>query len=205
MPPDSGPYISTILPFGTPPTPSARSSPNEPDGNVSTLRCALSPSFITAPLPYAFSICAIAFSSAFILLSSLDVVTAVFAILFILSEHKFILIIITPSNYSVNYYLSMPDARYHACFINYSLTCHIIRHCGTILLNGYGKYKVFSMFNLPLINTYVNITLTFVFHNVQMSVSSAVLNHIVPLHFHLPVLYQVLQQYYLINACQGIS
>ena len=71
LPPDSGPYTSTTRPFGTPPTPRARSKPKEPDGTVSTFKCILSPNFITEPLPYAFSIWDSADSNAFLLFSSI--------------------------------------------------------------------------------------------------------------------------------------
>ena len=67
LPLDSGPYISTILPFGIPPSPNAISRLKEPVGIVSTFICALgSPNFMTAPLPYCFSICTNAASNAFI-------------------------------------------------------------------------------------------------------------------------------------------
>ncbi len=66
LPLDSGPYISTILPLGIPPSPSAISRLNEPVGKVSTFIWAVgSPSFITAPFPYCFSIWLIAASNAF--------------------------------------------------------------------------------------------------------------------------------------------
>lgn len=54
-----------ILPFGTPPRPSAISRLKEPVGMVSTFMFAAeSPSFMTAPFPYCFSICPSAASSA---------------------------------------------------------------------------------------------------------------------------------------------
>lgn len=72
LPDDSGPYISTTLPLGTPPKPSAISRLNEPVGIHSTfILVAESPSFITEPLPNCFSILEIAASSAFILSSLL--------------------------------------------------------------------------------------------------------------------------------------
>ena len=55
-----------IRPFGSPPSPNAISRLRDPVGTVSTFIFAeLSPSFITDPLPYCLSICAIAASSAF--------------------------------------------------------------------------------------------------------------------------------------------
>src|SRR5215813_7724816 len=52
LPEDSGPYISTTRPFGRPPTPSAISSPSEPEETVSTsIDRSFLPSFITEPLP----------------------------------------------------------------------------------------------------------------------------------------------------------
>ena len=72
LPLDSGPNTSIILPLGTPPSPSAISRLNDPVGITSIFILAEeSPSFITDPLPYCFSICANAASSAFFLSSSL--------------------------------------------------------------------------------------------------------------------------------------
>src|ERR1700743_1715875 len=52
LPDDSGPEISTTRPFGRPPTPSAISSPSEPEETVSTsIERSFLPSFITEPLP----------------------------------------------------------------------------------------------------------------------------------------------------------
>src|ERR1700749_1032549 len=52
LPDDSGPQISTPRPFGRPPTPSAMSSPSEPDDTVSTsMERSFLPHFITEPLP----------------------------------------------------------------------------------------------------------------------------------------------------------
>ena len=69
-------------PFGTPPTPSARSRLREPVGTVSTCTCAAgSPSFITAPLPKSFSSFAIAASNAFFLFSSFIVLFAIINLL----------------------------------------------------------------------------------------------------------------------------
>ena len=64
LPLDSGPYTSMMRPRGTPPTPSARSRPMLPVEMASTCMAALSPSFITAPLPNCFSIWASAVASA---------------------------------------------------------------------------------------------------------------------------------------------
>ena len=64
FPDDSGPYISIILPLGTPPIPNAISSPNAPVGIASIFIAWNSPSFITDPLPNCFSICPIAASNA---------------------------------------------------------------------------------------------------------------------------------------------
>ena len=70
LPLDSGPYTSMIRPFGTPPSPSAISRLREPVGIVSIFIFAPeSPSFITEPFPYAFSICVNAASNAFSLSS----------------------------------------------------------------------------------------------------------------------------------------
>src|ERR1700736_841243 len=52
LPEDSGPKISTTRPRGRPPTPSAMSSPSEPEEMVSTsMERSFLPSFITEPLP----------------------------------------------------------------------------------------------------------------------------------------------------------
>src|SRR5213079_2470986 len=52
LPEDSGPKISTTRPRGKPPTPSAMSSPSEPEEMVSTyMERSFLPSFITEPLP----------------------------------------------------------------------------------------------------------------------------------------------------------
>ena len=56
LPEDSGPYISTILPFGSPPIPTAMSSPIEPVDITSIFIEVASPSLITEPLPKSFSI-----------------------------------------------------------------------------------------------------------------------------------------------------
>src|SRR3978361_2179160 len=57
LPEDSGPQISTTRPRGSPPTPSAMSSPSEPDEMVSTsIERSFLPSFITEPLPNCRSI-----------------------------------------------------------------------------------------------------------------------------------------------------
>ena len=56
-----------ILPFGTPPMPSAASNANEPVGIASTFISGRSPRRMTVPLPKFFSIWEIAVSSAFFL------------------------------------------------------------------------------------------------------------------------------------------
>ena len=73
LPLDSGPYISIILPFGTPPIPNAISRLIEPVGIVSTLREADGSPSIIAPFPYERSIFDIAASNALIL-SSLAII-----------------------------------------------------------------------------------------------------------------------------------
>src|SRR5207245_1813837 len=61
FPDDSGPKISMTRPRGSPPVPSARSSPSEPDGMTGTSGGAsVAPSFMMDPLPNCFSIWAIA-------------------------------------------------------------------------------------------------------------------------------------------------
>src|SRR5262249_41293751 len=58
LPEDSGPKISTTRPRGSPPTPSAMSSPSEPDEMVSTsIERSLLPSRMIEPLPKLRSIC----------------------------------------------------------------------------------------------------------------------------------------------------
>src|SRR6266849_11129148 len=65
LPDDSGPKISMTRPRGSPPTPSARSSPREPVGMTGTsVGISAVPSFIIEPLPNCFSIWAIARSMA---------------------------------------------------------------------------------------------------------------------------------------------
>ena len=56
LPDDSGPYISTMRPRGTPPMPSARSSVSEPVDIALTSISGFSPMRIIAPLPKFFSI-----------------------------------------------------------------------------------------------------------------------------------------------------
>ncbi len=56
LPEDSGPNISMILPFGTPPIPVAISRGSAPVGIASILNFAFSPSLIIEPLPNCFSI-----------------------------------------------------------------------------------------------------------------------------------------------------
>src|ERR1044072_7410917 len=66
LPEDSGPQISTIRPLGRPPTPSAMSSPSEPEEIVSiSIERSFLPSFITEPLPNCRSIWESAADSAF--------------------------------------------------------------------------------------------------------------------------------------------
>src|SRR6266581_8992331 len=66
FPDDSGPKISMTRPRGSPPVPSARSSPSEPDGMTGTSGggASVSPNFMMDPLPNCFSIWAIASSMA---------------------------------------------------------------------------------------------------------------------------------------------
>ena len=56
LPEDSGPYISTILPLGSPPIPTAISRPIEPVDIESTTIDEASPNLIIEPLPKSFSI-----------------------------------------------------------------------------------------------------------------------------------------------------
>ena len=99
LPDDSGPNISTILPFGTPPMPVAMSRLMEPVDMASTFICApFSPSFIIEPLPNCFCICAIAASRALSLslLSAralLFVTSLLFAAIFFLRAERLFLII----------------------------------------------------------------------------------------------------------------
>ena len=92
LPEDSGPYTSTILPLGTPPNPRAISRLMEPVGTVSIFIFALeSPSFMTDPFPYAFSIWVRAASNAFNF-SSLFIsrlITLLFSSLAIVSSNAF--------------------------------------------------------------------------------------------------------------------
>ena len=60
----SGPYISIILPLGTPPIPNAISRLKAPVEIASTFIALNSPNFITEPFPNCFSICPIAISRA---------------------------------------------------------------------------------------------------------------------------------------------
>ena len=70
LPEDSGPKTSMIRPRGMPPTPRAISRSMQPVGMAEMFRLAeLSPSFMMAPLPNCFSICARAISRAFSLSS----------------------------------------------------------------------------------------------------------------------------------------
>ena len=81
LPLDSGPNTSIILPLGIPPSPSAISRLSDPVGMTSIFMFALeSPSFITEPFPYCFSICAIAASRAFFLSSLLTLLIELLAI-----------------------------------------------------------------------------------------------------------------------------
>ena len=65
LPEDSGPYTSIILPFGSPPIPTAISRPIDPVDITSIAIDVASPSFITDPLPNSFSILPNAWLSAF--------------------------------------------------------------------------------------------------------------------------------------------
>src|SRR5216684_3235013 len=68
LPEDSGPKISTTRPRGRPPTPSAMSSPSEPDEMVSmSIERSFLPSRMIDPLPKLRSICESAASRAFVL------------------------------------------------------------------------------------------------------------------------------------------
>ncbi len=78
----SGPYISIILPFGTPPIPSAISSPREPVLIGSAFTIGLSPNLTIAPSPQDLLIPFMAASRAFAL-SSMIVVSFAFAIPFL--------------------------------------------------------------------------------------------------------------------------
>ena len=67
LPEDSGPKISIMRPFGSPPTPSARSSDSDPVGQTSMF-CGsrLSDMRMMAPLPNCFSMLASAMDNAFL-------------------------------------------------------------------------------------------------------------------------------------------
>src|SRR5437016_13506031 len=68
LPEDSGPKISTTRPRGNPPTPSAISSPSEPEEMVSTsIDRSFLPSRMIEPLPKLRSICESAASRALVL------------------------------------------------------------------------------------------------------------------------------------------
>ena len=71
LPAPSGPDISTIRPLGKPPMPSAASTASDPV-EIASISCTppSSPRRIIDPLPYCFSICDIASSSALALLPS---------------------------------------------------------------------------------------------------------------------------------------
>ena len=75
FPEDSGPYISTTLPLGKPPIPSAISNPNEPVGMDGIFSRTLSPmriiAFSPGPLSNLDPICFNAFSKLFVLSFSL--------------------------------------------------------------------------------------------------------------------------------------
>jgi len=60
FPDDSGPYTSTIRPFGYPPIPNAESIANDPEDTASTLIGFSDEISIIAPFPYSFSITFIA-------------------------------------------------------------------------------------------------------------------------------------------------
>src|SRR5215471_6390078 len=73
FPEASGPYTSTTRPLGSPPTPSAMSSPSEPVDTTDKSLCTwASPIFMIEPLPNCFSIWASAAASALLLLSSIE-------------------------------------------------------------------------------------------------------------------------------------
>ena len=122
LPLDSGPYISTILPLGIPPSPRAMSRLKEPVGTVSTfIREEGSPSFITAPLPNCFSIWPMAASNAFNF-SSLSIWNLLF-----LQEQMFYILRIKHSSAFVNYilpyfkYLKTPSKASHPPVRKFSL------------------------------------------------------------------------------------
>ncbi len=84
LPDDSGPYISTTLPFGYPLIPKARSSVNDPVGITSTFSTGLSPNFITAPLPNVLSNFSIVSWSAF----NFSACNSLFAMVYKFNEYK---------------------------------------------------------------------------------------------------------------------
>ena len=90
LPELSGPYISIILPLGTPPIPKAKSNANDPVGIASTFTETLSPSFIIEPLPKSFSIFSIASFNALLLSSTFDVVSASFSFVAIVFPNHFV-------------------------------------------------------------------------------------------------------------------
>ena len=79
LPDDSGPYISIILPLGSPPTPRAKSRVSEPVDTALTCKSGLSPSLLIDSSPHSFLIWERAVSSAFFLASASVVVAFVFS------------------------------------------------------------------------------------------------------------------------------
>ncbi len=137
LPLDSGPYISTILPLGIPPSPRAMSRLKEPVGTVSTfIREEGSPSFITAPLPNCFSIWPMAASNAFNF-SSLSIWNLLF-----LQEQTFSILRIKHSFAFVNYIL---------CCLTISLPMKpdCITLAGSIAIQRYAVYLISSTLKLP--------------------------------------------------------
>src|SRR5215471_8921077 len=73
LPPDSGPKTSTTRPRGNPPTPRAASIESAPVGITLTgTSTSLLPKRMIEPLPYCFSICAMADSSTLVFSSAMS-------------------------------------------------------------------------------------------------------------------------------------
>src|SRR5262249_27161833 len=73
LPPDSGPKTSTTRPRGNPPTPRAASIESAPVGITLTgPTTSLLPKRVIEPLPYCFSICAMADSSTLVFSSAMS-------------------------------------------------------------------------------------------------------------------------------------